>query len=149
MKLNFGTLVLAVLVFGVLLFRYAGVIAWTPWQIVGLAIGGPAFLLFVLARIQLGRAFSLQAKASTLVTTGIYARIRNPIYVFGFLLSVGIFIFVHRPWFLLIWVLLIPLQWFRVRKEEQVLEAKFGDAYRDYKRKTWLCGICQQRSLSW
>ena len=137
MKLNFGTLVLAVAAFGVLLFRYAGRIVWTPWQIVGLAIGVPAFLLFVLARIQLGSAFSVQAKASTLVTTGVYARIRNPIYVFGFLLSVGIFIFAHRPWWLLIWVPLIPLQWFRVRKEEQVLEAKFGDAYRDYKRKTW------------
>jgi protein-S-isoprenylcysteine O-methyltransferase Ste14 len=137
LKLNFGTLVLVVVAFGVLLFRYAGRIVWTPWQIVGVAIGGPAFLLFVLARIQLGRAFSLQAKASTLVTTGIYARIRNPIYVFGFLLSVGIFIFAHRPWWLLIWVPLIPLQWSRVRKEEQVLEAKFGDAYRDYKRKTW------------
>jgi protein-S-isoprenylcysteine O-methyltransferase Ste14 len=137
LKLNYGTLVLAVLAFGVLLFRYARVIAWTPWQIVGLAIGGPAFLLFVLARIQLGRAFSLQAKATTLVTTGIYARIRNPIYVFGALLSVGIFIFAHRPWWLLIWVPLIPLQRFRVRKEEQVLEAKFGNAYRDYKRKTW------------
>jgi protein-S-isoprenylcysteine O-methyltransferase Ste14 len=32
---------------------------------------------------------------------------------------------------------LIPLQVFRVRKEEQVLEAKFGDAYRHYKRRTW------------
>ena len=137
MKLNYGTLVLLVLVLGSLLLRYAGKIAWTPWQIVGLAIAGPAFLMFVLARIQLGRAFSVQAKATTLVTTGIYARIRNPIYVFGALLSVGIFIFAHRPWWLLIWVPLIPLQRFRVRKEEQVLEAKFGDAYRDYRRKTW------------
>ena len=137
MKLNVGTLAVAVLALGVLVFRYAGRIAWTPWQIVGLAIAGPAFLMFVLARIQLGRAFSVQAKATTLVTTGIYARIRNPIYVFGALLSVGIFIFAHRPWWLLIWVPLIPLQRFRVRKEEQVLEAKFGDAYRDYRRKTW------------
>ena len=137
MKLNVGTLVLPVLVLGFLLFRYGGRLAWTPWQIVGLAIAGPAFLLFVLARIQLGRAFSLRAKATTLVTTGIYARIRNPIYVFGALLSVGIIIFAHRPWWLLIWAPLIPLQWFRVRKEEQVLEAKFGNVYRDYRRKTW------------
>ena len=104
---------------------------------VGLAIAVPAFLLFVLARIQLGRAFSVQAKASTLVTTGIYARIRNPIYVFGGLLIAGIFIFLHRPWWLLIFVVLIPLQLFRVHKEEQVLEAEFADAYREYKRKTW------------
>lgn len=137
MKLNLGTLLLVVAVLGFLLFRYGGSLAWTPWQIVGAAIFVPAFVLFALARIELGRAFSVTAKASTLVTTGIYARIRNPIYVFGGLMSVGIFIFAHRPWFLLIWVPLAPLQVSRVRREEQVLEAKFGDAYRDYKRRTW------------
>lgn len=137
MKLNLGTLLLAVVVLGFLLFRYGGAVVWTPWQVVGLAIFVPAFLLFLLARIELGRAFSIKAKASILVTTGIYARIRNPIYVFGALTSVGILIFVHRPWWLLIWVPLIPLQIFRVRKEEQILEAKFGDVYRDYKRRTW------------
>ena len=56
--------------------------------------------------------------------------------VIGGLMSVGIFLFVHRPWWLLVWVPLIPVQLFRVRNEEQVLEAKFGDAYRDYKRRT-------------
>ena len=137
MKLNFGTLLLVIVLLGFLLFRFAGTLVWTRWQIVGSAIFLPAFVLFVLARVELGRAFSIQAKASTLVTTGLYARIRNPIYVFGALMSVGIFIFVHRPWFLLIWVPLIPLQVFRVRKEEQVLEAKFGDDYREYKRRTW------------
>ena len=137
MKLNFGTLLLAVVVLGVVLFRYVGTVVWTPWQIAGLGIFVPAFLLFVLARIELGRAFSIQAKASTLVTTGLYGRIRNPIYLFGGLMSVGIFVFVHRPLWLLIWVPLIPLQVSRARKEEQVLEAKFGDAYRDYKRRTW------------
>jgi protein-S-isoprenylcysteine O-methyltransferase Ste14 len=49
----------------------------------------------------------------------------------------GVFIFAHRPWWLLIFVVLIPIQLLRVRKEEQVLEAKFGDGYREYKRKTW------------
>lgn len=137
MKLNFGTLLLAVVALGVAFFLYGGRVAWTPWQIVGSAIFLPAFVLFVLARMELGRAFSIKAKASTLVTTGVYARIRNPIYVFGTLVSAGIFIFIHRPWWLLIWVPLIPIQIFRARKEEQVLEAKFGDAYRDYKRRTW------------
>ncbi len=93
---------------------YVWTLVWTPWQTVGLAIFIPAFLLFVLARIELGRAFSIKAKASTLVTTGIYARIRNPIYVFGALMSVGIFIFAHHPWLLLIWVALDPAQVFRV-----------------------------------
>src|SRR5262249_10517189 len=137
LKLNIGTLLLVVVLLGFLLFRFSGALAWTPWQIVGLVIFVPAFLLFALARIELGRAFSIKATASTLVTTGLYARIRNPIYVFGALMSVGIFVFAHRPWWLLIWVPLIPLQVRRVRKEAQVLEAKFGDAYRDYKRRTW------------
>lgn len=137
MKLNVGTLLLAVVVLGFLVFRYVGAVVWTPWQIAGVAIFVPAFLLFVLARIELGRAFSVKAKASTLVTTGLYSRIRNPIYLFGGLMSVGIFIFAHRPWWLLIWVPAIPLQVLRVRKEEQVLQEKFGDAYLDYKRRTW------------
>ena len=137
MKLNISTLVVAVLLLSVLAFQHPWVQPWTPWQIVGLLIGVPAFALFVLARIELGRAFSVRAKATTLVTGGIYARIRHPIYVFGGGMVAGTVIFAHRPWLLLIFVLLIPFQLLRVRKEEQVLEARFGDAYREYKRKTW------------
>jgi len=51
----------------------------------------------VLARVELRRAFSIKAKASSLVTTGLYAPIRNPIYVCGGLTSVGIMAFAHRP----------------------------------------------------
>lgn len=29
------------------------------------------------------------------------------------------------------------MQLLRARKEEQALQAKFGDAYLEYKRKTW------------
>jgi protein-S-isoprenylcysteine O-methyltransferase Ste14 len=135
-KLNISTL--AVLAIAIFLFvRYAWDQPWTPWRIAGMAIMAPALLLFLLARIQLGSAFSVQAKATTLVTTGIYSRIRNPIYVFGGLLFVGYIIWADRPWWLLIFVVLIPIQLLRTRKEEQVLEAKFGDAYREYKRKTW------------
>jgi protein-S-isoprenylcysteine O-methyltransferase Ste14 len=76
-------------------------------------------------------------RRSTLVTEGLYGRIRNPIYVFGGLMIAGVFIFAHRPWWLLIFAVVIPIQLLRVRKEEQVLEAKFGDGYREYKRKTW------------
>jgi protein-S-isoprenylcysteine O-methyltransferase Ste14 len=87
--------------------------------------------------MQLGRAFSIQAKASTLVTSGLYSRIRNPIYVFGALMVVGLSVFSRQPWFLLVLAALIPLQVYRSRKESQVLEEKFGAAYVEYKRKTW------------
>jgi protein-S-isoprenylcysteine O-methyltransferase Ste14 len=129
--------VAAVLVVGLVLFRQSWVHPWTVWKTVGAAIAVPAFVLFVASRLQLGRAFTVQAKATTLVTSGIYARIRHPIYVFGALLIVGIAVFAHRLQWLLILAPLIPIQVLRVRKEEQVLEQEFGDAYRDYRKKTW------------
>jgi protein-S-isoprenylcysteine O-methyltransferase Ste14 len=106
-------------------------------RIAGLAIAVPAFLLLIVARLQLGRSFSLRARASELVTTGLYSRIRNPIYVFGGLTVLGIFLWIGQPWLLILLVVLIPMQIARVRREEQVLAEKFGEAYLDYKRKTW------------
>ena|ERR1700678_20331 len=136
MKLNLATL--AVVIVGITFFGiHAAHQPWTAWRIVGIAIAAPAFLLFVASRIELGRAFSVQAKATTLVTTGVYSRIRNPIYVFGSLFILGMFIWMERPWLLLIFAILIPLQVVRSRKEEQVLTEKFGAAYLDYKQKTW------------
>ncbi len=138
LKLNISTVAVAVLFVGVVVFGHPWVQLWTPWQTVGLAILLPAFALFVLARLQLGHAFSVHAKATTLVTKGIYAHIRHPIYVFGGLMIVGVVIFVQRPWWLLAFAVLMPVQLIRVRKEERVLEATFGDQYRDYRRRTWL-----------
>jgi len=136
MKLNLVTL--ALLVIGLSLFGMrAAHLPWTAFRIVGIAIAAPAFLLFVAARIELGRAFSVQAKATTLVTTGIYSRIRNPIYFFGAVFMLGVIIWMERPWLLLIFAVLIPVQVVRSRTEERVLTEKFGAEYLDYKQKTW------------
>ena len=136
MKLNYLTMTIIVafaVVFAINLQRFP----ITVTRAVGLGIAIPSFILFMVARIQLGRAFSVKAKATTLVTTGIYSRIRNPIYVFGVLMVAGVIIWTNHPWFLLVYVVIIPLQIFRIRKEEQVLEGKFGAAYLEYKRRTW------------
>ena len=136
MKLNLVTL--AVVLIGLSFYAmHAPHQPWTPWRIAGIAIAAPAFLLFVTARIQLGRAFSLQAKATTLVTAGIYSRIRNPIYIFGAIFILGIIMWMGRPWLLLIFAVMIPLQVVRSREEERVLTEKFGVAYLEYKQKTW------------
>ncbi|MBV8496873.1 MAG: isoprenylcysteine carboxylmethyltransferase family protein, partial [Gammaproteobacteria bacterium] len=106
-------------------------------RVVGIAIAAPAFVLFAAARIQLGYAFSVQARATTLVTGGLYSRIRHPIYVFGALTIVGIIIWTGRPWLLLVFAVIVPVQVARSRKEERVLTQRFGAAYLDYKEKTW------------
>jgi protein-S-isoprenylcysteine O-methyltransferase Ste14 len=136
LKLNIVTL--AVVVFAVLflVLQFWGP-PWIALRIAGLAIGIPCFLLLALARVQLGRAFSVQAKANTLVTSGLYSRIRNPIYVFGGLAIAGFMLWVNQPWLLLIFVVLIPVQVWRSRVEARVLEEKFGAEYLEYKKKTW------------
>ncbi len=136
MKLNIATLAVVTVV--VILFAmHAMSLPWTIPRIAGLAIAGPSFVLFVLARMQLGEAFSVEAKATKLVTTGLYSRIRNPIYVFGALLLAGVIIWLDKPWLLLCLAALVPLQVVRSRKEEKVLAEKFGAAYQEYKRQTW------------
>ena len=136
MKLNIVTLV-GVIVGLILFASYAMNFAWTPLRITGVVIALPAFILFCIARVQLGRSFSVEAKATALVTTGIYSKIRNPIYVFGAIMTLGVIIWAGQPLLLLFYVILIPMQIIRARKESQVLEAKFGDAYIEYKKKTW------------
>jgi len=122
--------------FGFIVFRFADR-GWPAHQIVGLAIAIPAFCLWVLARVQLGKSFAVTAQARQLVTHGLYSRLQNPVYVFGALLIVGLIVLSGQIRFLLLFVILIPLQWVRIRNERRVLEEKFGEAYRDYRRRTW------------
>lgn len=126
----------AAVAFGFIVFRFADR-AWPAHQIVGLAIAIPAFCLWVLARVQLRKSFAVTAQARQLVTHGLYSRLQNPVYVFGALLIVGLIVLSGQIRFLLLFVILIPLQWVRIRNERRVLEEKFGEAYRDYRRRTW------------
>jgi protein-S-isoprenylcysteine O-methyltransferase Ste14 len=111
--------------------------AWPATRIIGACMMVFGLFMWALARIQLGASFSVQAKATALVTHGLYSRIRNPIYVFGSIMIAGMLLFFLKPEGLLIFLVIIPLQIVRARKESAVLEAAFGDAYRQYKQQTW------------
>src|SRR6266481_2378328 len=91
----------------------------------------------ILSRYTLGRSFSVAPKATALVTSGIYSRIRNPIYISGMIFLIGVVLIVERPKLLAVLLVLIPIQIVRARREAAVLEAKFGDAYREYRKRTW------------
>jgi len=111
---------------------------WTWLQTLGTCLASVGFPLWLLAHIQLGSSFAVAAEARSLVTRGLYAKFRNPIYIFGSLGIAGVFLLAGLPYLLLVFVILIPLQVFRARQEARVLETKFGAEYRDYSRKTWL-----------
>jgi protein-S-isoprenylcysteine O-methyltransferase Ste14 len=136
MKLNYGTLAIFV-IFLVFIGVWVVHQPLTPMRLVGIVLAVPCAVLLMVARVQLGSAFSVDAKASKLVTTGLYSRIRNPIYVFGGFLIVGLLLLADRPVLLLLFFILVPLQVVRIRREEQVLAEKFGAEYEAYKRTTW------------
>jgi len=110
---------------------------WNPMRITGACLILPSLALWIVAQFQLGDSFSVRPEARALVTHGIYSRIRNPIYVLSAVFIAGVALFFERPVFLLILLVVVPMQILRARKEAQVLEEKFGDAYREYRRKTW------------
>ena len=72
-----------------------------------------------------------------MVTRGLYSKIRNPIYVFGAILIAGLALYCNRPYLLWTFAFLIPLQAWRARNEARVLEDKFGEDYRAYRKQTW------------
>ena len=108
-----------------------------PARSIGLLLALIGLAGVILARYTLGRSFSVTAKATALVTTGIYSRIRNPIYVSGLFLIGGVVLMLWRPEGLLVVLAIIVMQIIRARREAAVLEAKFGDEYREYRKRTW------------
>lgn len=108
-----------------------------PVRWIGLLLALIGLAGVILSRYTLGRSFSVTAKATALVTSGIYSRIRNPIYVSGEIFLVGVVVMIWKPYLLLVLLALIPVQIIRARREAAVLEAKFGDAYREYRAGTW------------
>ena len=112
----------------------------SPWdvsRVIGSALLVLGLAFVFTARLQLGKSFSVTPQARMLVTHGLYSRIRNPIYVFGTLVILGMILILRRPSLWLFLAVLIPVQILRAHKEAKVLEAKFGDRYREYSRKTW------------
>jgi protein-S-isoprenylcysteine O-methyltransferase Ste14 len=106
-------------------------------RVIGLLVALLGLAGVILSRYTLGKSFSISPKATALVTHGIYSRIRNPIYVCSMFFLVGVFLILRRPELLLIFVVLVPMQIMRARREAAVLEAKFGDEYREYRKRTW------------
>ena len=108
----------------------------TPW-IVGVIVAAIAFPLWVTARVQLGSALSFRPKASHLVTTGLYSRIRHPVYVFGTIAALSALLALQVWPLLAMGVALVPITILRARREGQVLAGAFGEEYERYRAQTW------------
>ena len=73
-------------------------------------------------------------RASSLVTSGVYRITRNPMYVSLTLMLVAWALWLDGPW---VWagppLLVLWLDRFQIRPEEQTMAARFGEAYHSYR----------------
>lgn len=112
-------------------------VSGTARFVVGAALITLSVILFgVLLRhfLSAGTSFDHGKPTRVLLTTGLYARSRNPIYITLTLLMLGIATVADNVWML---AASVPAVWmidrFVIRREEDFLERKFGDTYRRYK----------------
>jgi len=127
-------LVLCFVVGAGVVFRHG---PWTPMRIAGEVVFCCGLGLWLVAREQLGKSFSVRAKATRLVTTGVYSRIRNPIYVSGQVMFLGLALSIPSWIPLVVVAVTVPMQVVRARKEAEVLREAFGEEYVAYRSRTW------------
>jgi protein-S-isoprenylcysteine O-methyltransferase Ste14 len=59
------------------------------------------------------------------------------LYVFLDVALLGVVIALRQPWLVGPWLALVAIHAWAARREARVLERAFGDAYRQYRAKTW------------
>lgn len=83
-----------------------------------------------------------------LITKGPFAVVRHPLYVAYSLAWLGAPIATHGPLVSLFAVIAIATYVAAARREERLLEARFGEAYRVYKRGTGMIVPSMSRLLA-
>jgi protein-S-isoprenylcysteine O-methyltransferase Ste14 len=133
---------------------------WSPYSIAVLLVIGVAAPLRILAFRQLGQNFTFRlAKPVALVKTGLYGYVQHPSYSADWLVLtanmacllrldgvLGCMVpnWMMKCWILMAWPVLIYCFamiglcgiWIRVKDEETMLKAEFGQEWEEYHRKT-------------
>ncbi len=105
----------------------------------GLFIGILGVILWIVAMWSLGSSLAVLPGTEQLVTKGVYRFFRHPIYIGIVLTLTGLFVACGSLVCLVyVGVVVIPLNIFRAKAEEEVLLEQLGSAYKKYKDST-LC----------
>ena len=103
----------------------------------GLVIIGIIFIIYTFNIFQKAETNIKPCEPTTnIITSGIYAWSRNPIYLAFNIFPIGLGMFFDNLW---IFISFIPssiiIYYIAIKKEEKYLEDKFGGEYLDYKNK--------------
>lgn len=138
--LALATIVLGLLLDWLLPAYVLGLLLSLTWRIVigvvliavGLALAFPARRAFVSA----GTEVKPWRPSTVLVTDGVFAWLRNPMYVGGTFFLVGLAVLLASDWMLVMTIgFFVVLHFGVVRREERYLETKFGESYRHYRNR--------------
>jgi protein-S-isoprenylcysteine O-methyltransferase Ste14 len=108
-------------------------------QAIGAALIVAGLGVFIAAYIHFGNSWRIGFdvdKPGELVTGGIFAFSRNPIYLFIDLWFIGVFLINGTVIFLIFSVLCLAHVHYQVLQEEQFLTDLYGEQYLNYRRKT-------------
>ncbi len=147
-RLNFILHAALVIAMSILAMLYAVIpasIRWSAlaipdaWRWAGLGLGIVSLLALIEVHRQLGRFWSAYLELQEghqLITTGVYRRIRHPMYsvLFFFLIAEAV---LSANWLFMVLCAGRMLMFFeRMRREEGMLIGQFGDEYRRYQERT-------------
>jgi len=120
------------------------------------SIGGLIFLLglvgFVLSAFQL---YYAKFRRRGVVHSAFYKRIRHPQYLLLALAGLGLLIVWPRFILLIVYINMLWFYYLLARSEERRMEARYGEAYREERQRTWMFlpgepgGRLQQRVFGW
>lgn len=104
-------------------------------KIIGVVLICLGYVIFIVALRTLGRSLRIgidNKHPDTLVTDGIFALSRNPIFLSLFLLFIGM-VFIHSNLFFLISAAIVVFGFhYQVLQEEKFLLKQYGESYRRY-----------------
>lgn len=110
-----------------------------PYAAIGLGLLFGSWVLFVLALIHLKNAWRFgidHEQTKELITTGIYSKIRNPIYTSMIVAFLGAFLVFPNLIFLILFILGSVGAVSMALSEEKFLQSTFGEKYTTYSKKT-------------
>ena len=104
----------------------------------GLAVGAVGMTLWILSILTLGHSLAVFPGTDRLVTRGVYRYLRHPIYI-GIILTLGGLFLACGSTICLVYVfvIVVPLNVFRARLEEVVLQEQLGEIYHKYRAGTF------------
>jgi protein-S-isoprenylcysteine O-methyltransferase Ste14 len=115
-----------------------GLLRTSGSKAVGLALVTLGMIPFILAYVNFGTSWRIgidRKTPGTLVTGGIFAVTRNPIYLAFILFCFGIFL-LNATWFFLIFAVLAVIAiHFQILREEEFLKKQYGQSYEEYCRR--------------